>query len=764
MKGWRRVCQSNREKVVFIKNLLRRKIRTLLTVLGIAIGVAAIIGLGALANGLKAGYGSMIKGSKADLVLSQPNAMDISYSTVDEELGKKLLEAPEVSEVSAMLQGFTEAENQPFFFVFGYPTNSFIMPRFQIISGAGLDSRQAATAHGKPVMLGSAAAEVLKKSVGDTLRLTGSIYRIIGIYQTGDAFEDSGAVMNLKDAQELLGRQRQVSLFYIRLKEPAMRERFLARVERQWPDFSISGIKEFSEKQSMTDMLEGFVWGIGTLAIVIGGVGMMNAQLMAIMERTREIGVLRAVGWSSQRVLLMILMESVLVCLLGGLLGISAGYLIISNLSKSTTVLGVNTGNVTQDLLAQATTIVLVLGLVGGLYPAWRASRLQPVEALRYEGGSSGSRIRRLPFGGMAVQSLWQRSGRTFLTLSVIGLTVGAIMALESIVAGTTQSMTAMISGSDVEIMIRQADISDTSLSIIDDRVIDKIAAMPEVKSASGIVFSAVMMPEAGGFFLILGYAPNEFAIQRYKVVEGKAINSNHQIMIGRAMAESLRKDVGDTIELSGMRYSVVGIYESSVGWEELGGVVTLRDGQTFTGKPRKSTMVAVKLFDPAQAVPMVEKINREFPGIHAALTSDFANQMPDMRNSNSMIGAISVVAILVGGVGVLNTMLMSVFERTREIGVLRALGWGRRRILGLILREALMLGLLGGLIGIVIALGLVFLLQSIPMIGLAVNAVWNTEIFVRALTVALLLGVVGGLYPAFRATRLMPIEALRYE
>ena len=749
---------------MFIKNLLRRKIRTLLTVLGIAIGVAAIIGLGALANGLKAGYGSMIKGSKADLVLSQPNAMDISYSTVDEELGKKLLEAPEVSEVSAMVQGFTEAENQPFFFVFGYPTNSFIMPRFQIIAGAGLDSRQATTAHGKPVMLGSAASEVLKKSVGDTLRLTGSVYRIIGIYQTGDAFEDSGAVMNLKDAQELLGRQRQVSLFYIRLKETAMRERFLARVKRQWPDFSVSGIQEFSEKQSMTDMLEGFVWGIGTLAIVIGGVGMMNAQLMAIMERTREIGVLRAVGWSSQRVLWMILMESILVCLLGGLIGISVGYLIISNLSKSTTVLGVNTGNVTQDLLVQTMVIVLVLGLVGGLYPAWRASRLQPVEALRYEGGSSGSRIRRLPFGGMAVQSLWQRSGRTFLTLSVIGLTVGAIMALESIVAGTTQSMTNMISGADVEIMIRQADISDTSLSIIDDRVIDKISAMPEVKSASGMVFTGIIMPEVGGFFIILGYAPNEFAIQRYNIVEGKAINSNHQIMLGRTMAESLKKDVGDTIELSGMRYSVVGIYESSVGWEELGGVVTLRDGQAFTGKPRKSTMVSVKLFDPTQAVAMVEKINREFPGIHAALTSDFANQMPDMRNSNSMIGAISVVAILVGGVGVLNTMLMSVFERTREIGVLRALGWGRRRILGLILREALILGLLGGLAGISLAFGLVYLMQSAPMIGMAIDAVWNTQIFVRALSVALLLGLVGGLYPAFRATRLTPIEALRYE
>jgi ABC-type antimicrobial peptide transport system permease subunit len=749
---------------VFIKNLLRRKIRTLLTILGIAIGVAAIVGLGALTNSLQAGYGSMLQGSKADLVLSQPNAMDISYSSVDEEIGKQLVAAPEVSEVSAMLQGFTAAEDQPFFFIFGYPDHSFIMPRFKIKTGAGLDSHEAVTAHGKPVLLGSAAAEILDKSVGDTLRLTGSIYRIIGIYETGDAFEDSGAVMSLKDAQELLGRQRQVSLYYIRLKEPAMRERFLARVERQWPDFSVSGIKEFSEEQSMTDMMSGFVWAIGGLAIVIGGVGMMNSQLMAIMERTREIGVLRAVGWSSKRVLWMILMESILVCLLGGLFGISIAYLLISDLSRTSVVMGLSTRNVTQDLLVQAMIVVLILGLVGGLYPAWRASRLQPVEALRYEGGSSGSHIRRLPFGGMAVQSLWQRSGRTFLTLGVIGLTVGAIMALESIVAGMTESMTTMISGSEAEIMIRQADVSDTSLSVIDDRVVDKIAAMPEVRSASGVVFTGIMMPESGGFFIILGYAPNEFGIQRFSVIEGTPITSNHQIMIGKTMAKNLRKGVGDTIELSGIRFQIVGIYESKIGWEEMGGVISLRDGQSFTGKPRKSTMVAVKLNDPSQAEIMVERLNSEIPGISAALASDFADQMPDMQNSKSMIGGISFVAILVGGVGVLNTMLMSVFERTREIGVLRALGWRRRSILGLILREAIMLGLLGGVMSIIIAFGLSFLIEHSPMIGMMVDPIWSVEIFVRAFTVALLLGVVGGLYPAFRATRLTPIEALRYE
>jgi ABC-type antimicrobial peptide transport system permease subunit len=408
--------------------------------------------------------------------------------------------------------------------------------------------------------------------------------------------------------------------------------------------------------------------------------------------------------------------------------------------------------------------VVFILGLVGGLYPAWRASRLQPVEALRYEGGSSGARVRRLPFGGMAVQSLWQRSARTLLTLGAIGLTVGAIMAIEGVLKGVSVQMTDMFANSQVEIMLRQADIADTSLSSIDDRAGAKIAAMPEVENASGIVFTGLMLPDLGSFFILLGYSPNDFAIERFRIIEGEPLASNHQIIIGKTMAEALNKRPGQTIELSSSRYIITGIYETGIGWEEMGGVVTLRDAQTFTGKPRKSTMYAVKLKDSSKAEEMVERINQEFPEIHAALTSDFVGQMPDMQNSNSMVSSISFLAILVGGVGVLNTMLMSVFERTREIGVLRALGWRRRRILGLILREAAMLGLLGGAAGIGLALGMVALLQSSPMIGEAVQPIWDIEIFVRAISVALLLGLAGGLYPAYRATRLQPIEALRYE
>jgi ABC-type lipoprotein release transport system permease subunit len=748
---------------MFLKNLFRRKIRTALTVLGISIGVAAIIGLGALANGLEAGYGSMLSGSKADLILSQPDSYDISYSVVDESVGVQIAAMPEVARINGMLSGFVQAEDQPYFFVFGHDPDSFVLDRFQIAEGDALNSRAAHDAHGKPVLLGSAAAEVLDKKPGDSMRLMGSVYRVIGIYQTGDAFEDSGALLPLEDAQELLGKPRQVSLFYIQLEDPALRQRFIHRVERQMPDLELSGVQEFQDKQIMSDMFGAYVWVIGGLAILLGGVGMMNAQLMSVYERTREIGVLRALGWSQGRVMWMILAESVSVCLVGGLLGVGLGYVLLDTISRGTVLLGASTANINLSLLQQAFIIVLIMGLVAGLYPAWRASRLQPVEALRYEGGSGG-KAHRLPLGGMALKSLLQRRARTLLTVIVIGITVGAIVALEAVLDSMMGDMTNMFSETGVQIIIRQADVSDTSLSAIDERIGDKIAAMPEVESTSGMIISAVMLPDSGSFLLVQGYAPNELAIRRFRIVDGEPLKTNHQIIVGKTIADALNKGVGDTFDLSGIRFRVVGIYESKVSWEELGGVISLRDAQSFVGRPRKVTMLAVKLYDPSGARDVVDKINREFPEVHAALSGEFAEQMPDFEASEGMMGGISILAIVVGGVGVLNTMLMAVFERTREIGVLRSLGWGRRAILGMILRESLLLGLIGGLAGILIAFGLVQLMSIAPVVGDYLQVVWEWEVFVRAIAIALLLGLLGGLYPAFRATRLQPVEALRYE
>ena len=747
---------------MIFKNLFRQKGRTLLTIFGISIGVAAIVGLGALADGLQAGYDSILSGSKADLILSQPDAMDMTTTSVEESVGADLDAMPEVTSVSGMLQGLVPMENNPYFFVYGYPEDSFILSRFQIIAGGGLDSREAKQAHGNPLLLGSSAAEVMHKEIGDTVRIMESAFRVVGIYETGATLEDNGAVISLGDAQEVLGKPRQASVFYIQLKDPGLRERLEVRVARLWPDLSLSGTEEFADKQLLGNSIQGVVWGIAGLAILIGGVGMMNAQLMSVMERTREIGVLRATGWSSRRVLGMILSESLLVSLLGGVAGVLLGWLVMSAFSNYAGFFGASVTNINAGILIQAFATVLILGFIGGLYPAWRASRLQPVEALRYEGGTSGSEARRLPVGGMAAQSLWQRSTRTLLTLGVIGITVGGIMALEGLIGGVSDMMMA-ISG-DSEIMVRQAGVADTSLSALDERIGDKIAVLPGVAHVSGLGFTGTILPDSGTIFLLFGYSPNEFGIQQFNVVEGKSLTNNRQILLGRMIANALHKSVGETVEVGGSRFRVVGIYESGTTFEEMGGVISLRDAQSYMGRPRKVTMYMVKVDDPSQAPEIVERINAELPDAHATLSGDFVEQMPDMQAMDGLMAAISFLAIAVGGIGVLNTMLMSVLERTREIGVLRALGWRRRRVLGMIINESLLLGLVGGVVGILVAFGLTFLFSLIPMFGSILSPQWDVVIFGRALTVALLLGLLGGLYPAYRATRLQPIEALRYE
>ncbi len=582
---------------MIFKNLFRRKGRTFLTVLGISIGVAAIVALGALADGVQAGYDSFLTGSKADLVLSQAEAMDVSMSSIDESIGRDLLAMSEVAEVSAMMQGMTQTEGVPYFFVFGYPEDSFVLGRFKIIDGVGLDDHEAQRMHGKPLILGASAAEIMEKSPGDTLHLIDSVYRIVGIYETGQTLEDSGALIGLHDAQELLGKQRQANIFYIQLKDPVLAERVITRAERLWPDLSLSSSETYADKQILGTAMQGYVWGIAGLAIIIGGVTMMNSQLMAVMERTREIGVLRSVGWNKWRIMRMILGESLVVGILGGIIGSIIGWLMLVASSDFTSFFGATTANIRPAILQQAFGTVLILGFVGGAYPAWRASRLQPVEALRYEGGSS-DKVRRLPIGGMAAQSLRQRTTRTLLTLGAIGITVGGIMALEAIVRGMSELMGGI--GGDAEIMIRQAGIADTGYSTIDERIGDKISLLPEVQNVSGLTFSATFDMEAGTLFIIQGLAPNEYRIQRLNIVDGKRLTSNHQIILGNMVADAMGKEVGDTVEIGGYRYRVVGIYESDSAWMEMGGVVTQRDAQTFAGKPHKVAMYMVKVNEPS--------------------------------------------------------------------------------------------------------------------------------------------------------------------
>ncbi|KAA3648162.1 MAG: ABC transporter permease [Chloroflexi bacterium] len=748
---------------LILTNLFRRRGRTLLTMLGVSVGVAAIIILGALAQGLQSGYDSLLTNNRADLILSQPDTLDISLGAVDEEVGEQLLAMSEVSDVSGFIQGYVTADDNLYFFMFGMPTDSFLLERYKIIEGVGIDSREAQTVRGKPAVIGSKASESLNKGVGDTVLFSGSAYTVVGIYETGSSFEDGAGIISLENAQTLLGRLRQVNLFYFQLTDLDLQDRLEERAGRLWPDLELSTTDAYADQQILGDAMQVYVWAIGGLAIVIGGVGMANSQLMSVFERTREIGVLRAIGWSSRRVLGMILGESLLVTLTGGAIGVFLGWLALIGLGSLFSAFGANSDSIGPALISQAVFVVVVLGLVGGWYPARRAARLEPVEALSYEGGS-GEKPTRLKFGGMVVQSLVRRTTRTLLTVTAIAITVGAIVALEAVVVGASDQLSGLATGAGGEIMLRQANVSDTSQSIIDVRVGERIEGLPEVHSTSGLTFSAIALPETT-LFMIFGYDPNGLPIQRFNIVEGEPLQTNRQIIIGKPAADALNKGPGDTLDLGGSRYKIVGIYETNVGWEGFGGVITMRDGMNFTGKPGKVTMMSVKVNDPDNASQVVDLINTNFgDDVYATLNADFSENLPDFEATNAILGAITFMAILVGGIGILNTMLMAVMERTREIGTLRAMGWRRRGVLSLILQEALLIGAIGGTMGILVGVGLSSLIFLSPAIAAISSPQYTLILFLRAFIVAIALGLIGGIYPAWRATRMQPVEALRYE
>jgi ABC-type lipoprotein release transport system permease subunit len=743
---------------MILRNLARRKTRSLLTIMGIAIGVATIVMMGAMADGLAEGYTATLGGSGADLILTQQGAFDITLSALPESAAADIQAMPEVREVAGLLSGIVTTEGSPYFFIFGHEPQTFTMARFRIVEGQDLVHWRG---QGRPLILGKLAAQNFKLKVGDTIRLTGSAFRVAGIFETGSAYEEGAAVMTLADAQALLQKPRQVGAFQIKLKDPSQVERVKERLARQLPDAEAATSVESSGLSDQIAYIRGFAWGLSLLAIIIGGVGMTNTLMMTVFERTREIGTLRALGWGRRRILSLILGESIVLGELGGLAGCLLGALAVMGMATQPALTWLG-GRISPPLVLQAMGVALVLGGVGGLYPAWWATRLQPIEALRYEGGAGGQMTKRLPLSP-TLRSLWRRKTRTLLTLVGAGIGLAAVIALSGLAEGFVKQINALGNSTGSDIIVRQANASDISYSALDERIGRRIAALPGVQYVSGMLMGFAQT-EKLPIFIMQAYNPAEYAIRHFKIIEGRPLAGTHQILLGHQAAEALSLSAGETMRLGETSFRVVGIFETGVAWEDQSGVIALRDGQALWGKPRQVATYGVKVSDPNQAETIQAQIEAAFPETAAALSANFAESLPEMQNANVIYGAIGFLAILVGGIGMMNTMIMSVFERTREIGTLRALGWRRRQVIGQVLRESLLLGLLGVAVGAVLAWGLGQVLSSVPGMGGWFDIDFGPRLITLALLLGLGLGAVGGLYPAWRASNLSPAEALRYE
>lgn len=742
-----------------LRNLFRRKGRTALTLFGIAIGVAAIVALGAVAGGLRQGFASMTRGSEADFIVTQSGAITAILGSIDQAIADEVQAMPEVAAVDGLVFANTILDDGSYLFCFGLDPQGFSIRRFRVVEGERLDP--ASVRRGRPLLLGRQAAERLHRKVGDLLYVGQVPFRVVGLYETGSNFEDVAAVVALEDAQTLTLQPRRLTFLYVKLRDPGMADAFRARMARRFPDLSVITTAGFADQEYMVRVVDAMAMAVAGLAIVIGGVGMTNTLFMSVFERTTEIGVLRALGWRRRRVVSLVLQESLALSMLGGLAGIVLGVAAALLARRAGGWIGAWGNQFSPEIFLRALVTVGTLGLVGGAYPAWWASRLQPVEAMRYEGGAGGRVSRPLP-GGMPLRNLLRRRTRTALTTLGIAIGIAAVVALGGMAEGMYQMFSQIWRDSQVDLIAMQANV-DSDFSAIDERVGSRIAAMPEVEAVAGVIFAA-LSTEKNPMLILSGYHPRSFVMGHFRIVEGGPLTAPRQILVGRRAAEQMGLKVGDTLRLQDSNFRVVGIYETGVAYEDIGAVVSLREAQMLTGKPRQVQMYYIKLKRSEEARTVRDRLKAAFPGVDFALTTEAEQIVSDLRVMEQMIGQISFLAVFIGAVGMLNTMLMSVLERTREIGVLRALGWRRRRVLGMILRESLLLGILGGLCGTVLGVLLAVGVTRMPGIAQAFAPVFKPMIFLQAAVVSLVAGALGGLYPAWRATRMRPAEALRYE
>lgn len=383
---------------------------------------------------------------------------------------------------------------------------------------------------------------------------------------------------------------------------------------------------------------------------------------------------------------------------------------------------------------------------------------------------------------GLIVKNPFRNKTRT--TLAIIGIAIGiaTIVALGLVTSGLQASTQSTLKAGAAEITATQTGSSgfESSGSIDEKRVTD-IRNINGVKDTAGILRTTASLnsssssgSSSSGFgssssLSVSGIDSSKLDLVGISSVNGTVFSngSANEIIIGKTAAQELNKTVGDTITLYGKDFKITGIFETGSFMQDNGAYMPLNTLQNLTSNDNKVSTVAVKVVENANVTDVSQSIENAYPNELSTITA--ADQASRTNNALSAINtatwAISILAIVIGGVGVINTMIMSVYERTREIGVLKAVGWRSRRILGMILGESIVLTLMAAVVGTVVGiLGVEILLSYSATFGTMIKPVFTLDLFIRAFGIALLVGLVGGIYPAYRASRLAPTEALRYE
>ncbi len=380
-------------------------------------------------------------------------------------------------------------------------------------------------------------------------------------------------------------------------------------------------------------------------------------------------------------------------------------------------------------------------------------------------------------FAEILVKNLLRRKARSLLTMAGVSLAVAATVMLLTIAWGYSESAISHYGASHVDVLVVRAGVAERITSSLNARLADRLRKLPGVAKVDGSLTEMVSLGDGSLVGVPLhGLDPSGFAMAHYVVTRGRALSPGdcHSVILGASLATALGKSPGDKVDMEGIVFSVSGVFQTGDALESNTAVATLRDLQELMDRPGQVSEFQIQV-SPAAADPTAVRqlcgaiecladATGSPLGFRAMPMRDFVASDTETSLLLGMARGTSAIAIFLSSLGLLNTMLMSVIERTRELGILRAIGWSRALIVRLILGESLVLCVSGVVIGTTFAWGGVFILASCSFTQSLVPPRLTPVAVAVGAAVGILAGIAGAVYPAYRATGVDPTETLRYE